>query len=752
MTQDRIRLKVNPPSVASPQGYRDFYVNADGDLVKETPGGGSEIIGSGGASSVVPIAVADAAARKLGATYVTAGVTPTNGLRVIQTDLPDVVWTLLDATDITLDANWFGAPRTDADGALSIAKTSGLQTALDAKAPRWVFPGTTKNLSANLSTATPKFVVIAGDSLSTNLSIPPAWADAGQFGVGRYDISGTASSVVASDSWITGAYVSLAAGSTVQFHPTGGADAAFMATKFAVGYLADSGAGGFDVEASSVQVSSGAWTKMGSTQNTENATLIGKYTVFDVPSTSNSPQYKFRITNITGKAVKLVVWGYYTHNQGGVVTVRGMANMTGRDVSQWALCTDAVFAPIWTGIAPDLVVSRWADGGADWDAGGAFDVQYARIKTLKPSCDFAQLSMGPVYGGPLPLGPQQTWPAYYPSQSAYRVGDFVKSQVDATGLWGWYICTTAHTQSADKKPGQGASWASYWSAFSYDPEILASGAAAVTEQVTKQADWAYRNTETFIETGLVFGSDYPTSFARGLTSDFVHPTTTGWAAINAYWHNMLPLARSPELGPYSNSGPLSFGITGSNNQARINRGLRISAGSSSILTLDASDGGTDNTKKFDIGQTADVASLSVSGQAILKMFRSSIGQHSLRPGGTPNVVALGDSSNVWRALYLDKTITAIGTTTDGSTGAQTISKPCGSIVIAAGATSANVTNSLAVASTSGTTGSVITATVRSNDTTMKSVAVVCSADGSFTLFPNAAPTAATRVDFAIITP
>lgn len=68
----------------------------------------------------IPLAVADATARKLSATYVTAEVTPVNGLRVIQADLPDVVWTLLDVSDITADANWFGAPRTNASGELPL--------------------------------------------------------------------------------------------------------------------------------------------------------------------------------------------------------------------------------------------------------------------------------------------------------------------------------------------------------------------------------------------------------------------------------------------------------------------------------------------------------------------------------------------------------------------------------------------------------------------------------------------------------
>lgn len=85
-----------------------------------------------------------------------------------------------------------------------------------------------------------------------------------------------------------------------------------------------------------------------------------------------------------------------------------------------------------------------------------------------------------------------------------------------------------------------------------------------------------------------------------------------------------------------------------------------------------------------------------------------------------------------------KTITAAGTT-----GARTINAPCGSVNFAAAAASLVVTNNLATAS------SVVVCTVGTNDATMKSVQAV-TAIGSFTLYPNANPTAETRVNFLVI--
>ena len=88
-------------------------------------------------------------------------------------------------------------------------------------------------------------------------------------------------------------------------------------------------------------------------------------------------------------------------------------------------------------------------------------------------------------------------------------------------------------------------------------------------------------------------------------------------------------------------------------------------------------------------------------------------------------------------LTLDKTITAAGTT-----GAQTINKPLGTVRFAVAGTSLVVTNSLV------TTSSIILATVMTNDSTMKSVQAVPAA-GSFTLYANAAATAETVVGWEV---
>jgi hypothetical protein len=110
-------------------------------------------------------------------------------------------------------------------------------------------------------------------------------------------------------------------------------------------------------------------------------------------------------------------------------------------------------------------------------------------------------------------------------------------------------------------------------------------------------------------------------------------------------------------------------------------------------------------------------------------------------GAGSNTVVLGHTTVTQTYLRgginLNKTVTAAGTT-----GAQTINNPTGSVNFAAAATSLVVTNSLVTAN------SIIQLTVASNDATMKSAVAVAGA-GSFTIYPNANPTAETRVNFTI---
>lgn len=90
-------------------------------------------------------------------------------------------------------------------------------------------------------------------------------------------------------------------------------------------------------------------------------------------------------------------------------------------------------------------------------------------------------------------------------------------------------------------------------------------------------------------------------------------------------------------------------------------------------------------------------------------------------------------------------VTVSGTITPGgTTGAQTINKPSGSVNFAAAASSLVVTNSLVNAS------SIILAEVLTNDGTM-TACIVVPASGSFTIIANSPATGVVRVGFLVLT-
>lgn len=152
---------------------------------------------------------------------------------------------------------------------------------------------------------------------------------------------------------------------------------------------------------------------------------------------------------------------------------------------------------------------------------------------------------------------------------------------------------------------------------------------------------------------------------------------------------------------------------------------------SATNATDLTDGG-DSTLHY---HAADRSRANHTGTQIL----ATISDAGTMAGQNASAVAItGGTVAGLTSVSFDKTITAGGTT-----GAQTINKPAGSVNFAAAAASLVVTNSLVSAS------SVILATVATNDATMTSVQAVAGS-GSFTIYANVAATAETRVNFIVI--
>jgi hypothetical protein len=133
-------------------------------------------------------------------------------------------------------------------------------------------------------------------------------------------------------------------------------------------------------------------------------------------------------------------------------------------------------------------------------------------------------------------------------------------------------------------------------------------------------------------------------------------------------------------------------------------------------------------------------------------------EHASYPGilsilsGNPGSISLDAISDIdfnsngtlnWKLSSNGKWTGLATNTAGGTTGAQTINKPTGTVNFAAAATSLVVTNSLC------STSSIVFAVIRTNDTTAVIKNVVPGA-GSFTINLNAAATAETSVGFWVI--
>lgn len=240
----------------------------------------------------------------------------------------------------------------------------------------------------------PVRLIINGDSLSSYFTYGPYMSVAGVIrGAGTQSSTGGVTSVVnAWTTWITGRYDNFPIGSVGVYTQGGSPTGDVMGSEIAIYYIKEPGAGSFDFQWSNDGGST--WTTANNIA-CANATAIGAAATFSV-STSNFPTYRLRVTNVTGGAVKIIGWGIYNTNGGGVIIPDGICNQSGADLNQVVTCPTAILNPIWASIAPDLVLSCWADPAAEWEVGGNWRVMYARYKAVKSDTDFVQISRNDV--------------------------------------------------------------------------------------------------------------------------------------------------------------------------------------------------------------------------------------------------------------------------------------------------------------------------------------------------------------------
>lgn len=249
-----------------------------------------------------------------------------------------------------------------------------------------------------------------------------------------------------------------------------------------------------------------------------------------------------------------------------------------------------------------------------------------------------------------------------------------------------------------------------------------------------------------------------------LTLDAAYVKTNGSAPLTADW----------DAGPFAASFRQMF-LTADSNQIYFNASNFFGSGpytvlqdsatvSGKVLTLPDATGTlvtTANITQSFLGplswqnslspDTDNTRDLGLSGRRVKDFYIAGSLKDNTKSINVTNIAALnvGETFSALKTFSAGLTISGgpfriYGThTAAGTTGAQTINKASGSVNFAAAAASLVVTNSNV------TTNSIVLAVVMTNDATMKSVQAV-PASGSFTLYPNAVPTAETRVGFLVI--
>lgn len=246
------------------------------------------------------------------------------------------------------------------------------------------------------SAAPPINYAVVGDSLAV-LGAPfmpgPNMAIRGYIGSGYGNNTGGTPTAVSLDftRFVTGSYIEYPVGCTAEFSLGETSPRGIQGDRAAVYHIRGPGRGTYDIQFQNQP--SGAWTNLQTGISTANATIDTQAIVNNL-STTSSPYYKIRITNITGASVYVAGAGIYYSSGGGIIWNRLFA-VGNINIQQMITTPAAVFNPVWTSTAPDLVVACWADPAADWDEGGAFRTFYASTQTIKSATDWIMVSATP---------------------------------------------------------------------------------------------------------------------------------------------------------------------------------------------------------------------------------------------------------------------------------------------------------------------------------------------------------------------
>ncbi len=244
------------------------------------------------------------------------------------------------------------------------------------------------------------------------------------------------------------------------------------------------------------------------------------------------------------------------------------------------------------------------------------------------------------------------------------------------------------------------------------------------------------------------------SFAFGVQSTQGSTATGSWvlrSSINGgAWTTAVTFGPT---GTITTSNTATFGTVSASGNLIIGSDVTLARVSAGVLRLGSSDSSTPVAQSVRVQSVSGVANTAGQHWTFGASQGTGTGDGgdiifqtapaSTSPGSAQNAREEALRIKASKALCLagpietPKTVTASGTT-----GAQTIDKMAGSVNFAAAATSLVITNNLVTAN------SIIICTVGTNDATMTSVQAVAGS-GTITLYPNAAPTGETRVNFLV---
>lgn len=529
-------------------------------------------------------------------------------------------------------------------------------------------------------------------------------------------------------------------------------------------YISQPGGGVFKVQ---TKENGGAWTdEVGYTSVNSDAALAGQ--VITITKATFRKTYSIRAVWVSGGPVDVVGIGIYIANHLGVRFAQLHAGGGAGNMVDWVTMPASISNPIFKDLGIDLVIFSHLDG----DTGvNSYQAQWQDLVGRAGAVNIVSITSVPTSPG-VPGGFTVTTDAPH----GFAVGDMAKIKGSNVATYNsqWWTISTVPTSTTffcrtELNPGTATAtgsvareptWLCIGPPIGEDAaqdafRVLQANAMEALAATRQDAYWDNRRwaesvsaaiSNQFISVGDVH---YSLIARKNWVTKMYAETGVLENAERWDYSEGLPFHKGGILRRYRNvnlglPAPVDGEFAGN---------LRIcnpdgTTGNGTLFVEDATTPGPTATAQF--RRNNGTGLLGLTG-ADLWAYDAGAGTGSFwyhfgSTAGTP-LGNLGANNVPIRALFLAKTITAAGTT-----GAQTINKSSGSVNFAAGATSLVVTNNLAVAPTSGQTGSIIIATVRTNDATMKSAAVVCSSNGSFTIHANAAPTGEVRVDFLIIAP